>query len=145
MKTITKNDVLNLMMSGVMSVTVHTLSPEYSYSVFLFKKKIRAAFQDLQESERDILGTLGIKDIQELQSESEATIGTYKEMCQRLYAETVPMDYIKALPYDEWRKLQDENKAISVQFRGKNITVDIFSGYLEEILENILWEAPTEQ
>lgn len=142
MKTITKNDVMNLMMSGVMSVTVHTLSPEHSYNVYLFKKRIRTAFQDLQDSEREILGMLGVKDIQALHLEDDATIKRYNEMCQKLHAETISMDDVKALPYDEWRKLQDENKATPVHFRGKDITVDVFSGYVEECLENILWVAP---
>lgn len=163
MKSITKNDLLNLWMSGVANITVHTLSVEHSYKVFKFKKKIKALFEELKDSDKGILETLNIPDEQafrarlaELKADApteaeKAELAEKKDLCdkldamrKKLYEEKIDLEEIKALPYEDWRKLQDENKAVSVEIEGRRLVVDIFSGYLEEILENILWVAPVE-
>ena len=47
---------------------------------------------------------------------------------------------IKAMPYEDWRKLQEENRAKVINER----EYDILGGKAEVILEAIFWDAPTD-
>ena len=46
----------------------------------------------------------------------------------------------KTMPYEVWHQLQVENSKKVID--GKE--VDILSGYVEDLLEGVLWEAPKE-
>ena len=72
------------------------------------------------------------------------------ELLKKLSNADVPKDTFKdvsPLPYSEWRKLQEENKNITIAFVDKagnprSIVQDVFTGKTEEILEGVLWETP---
>ena len=70
----------------------------------------------------------------------EKTISEIHGLQGELKNEDVAID-VKAMPYDVWHDLQNENKAVNIF--GK--TVDVLSGDVEEILEGILWVDPEEE
>lgn len=152
-----KGDIVFLLDGGILSITSHTLSTAHAYKVYKFRKAIDTCVNDIAINEQGLMLECGISDPSEFDRQREAlrksgkdpdTLAKMNEqltrfinMRGRLYAEDVTLEGVKTIPYDEWRKLQEENKA--VDHHGKK--VDILSGKAEMILEGILWEAPSEE
>ena len=154
-----KSDVLTLANAGVLNATQHTLSSAHSYRVFKFKSLIRKEMASIQEAESELLKELGLEDagafdarLAELRQKENPTAKEKEELDEKtkqlkdfieqrnqLYKEEVTLD-LKTIPYEEWRNLQDENKA--VDFMGRK--ADVFSGDVEELLFGVLWKAPEE-
>lgn len=151
-------DVIYLVNRGILETSNHTLSPEYAYKVFKFKKWVRTVFEGIQESELALLSECGIPDVQEFNSkivglrcsddlngesttelqDMEKKLNKFIKLRDALYEDSVPSPDLSTIPYNEWFLLQNENRA--VKFNGD--TIDVFSGHSEELLENILWTLP---
>lgn len=69
----------------------------------------------------------------------EAKVKRYNEMNLELLKEEVTLD-CKAMPYEDWRKLQVENS--EKEMNGKK--VDLLPAFVEDALEGVLWVAPEE-
>ena len=154
-----KSDILTLVNAGALNATQHELSSAHSYKVFKFKSLLRKEFAAIQEADGELLKECGIEDgvsfdarlaelrkmespTKEEKKELEAMtekLAKYLGLQKELYNEEVTLD-VKPIPYDEWTKLQNENKAVSFLGTEK----DVFSGYVEELLFGVLWKAPDE-
>ena len=154
-----KSDILTLVNAGALDATQHELSTAHSYKVFKFKSLLRRELKAIQETEGDLLKEMGIEDsvafdarLAELRQKENPTakekeelddktkqLKDFVEQRNQLYKEEVTLD-VKPVPYEEWRKLQEENKAVKVMGR----TSDVFSGEVEELLFGVLWKAPEE-
>lgn len=150
-------DIITLLDCGVLSITSHTLSTAHAYKVYKLRKAIDKAVNDIAIAERGLQLECGISDpdafdkkraaLRRASNDSEelskmdAQLARYLEMRNKLYDDDVALEGVKAMPYDEWRKLQDENKAVEIRGRA----VDVLSGKAEMILEDILWKAPSEE
>ena len=155
-----KQDILTLVNAGALSATQHELSSAHSYKVFKFKSNLRKALTALQEAENDLQKECGIEDgqafderlaeLRKLEAPTEAEtkeleemnakLLSYIEQQRELYNEDIDLD-VKTMPYEEWCKLQNENKAVEIN----GTKHDVFSGYVEELLLDVLWKAPEEE
>lgn len=155
-----KSDIIAMVNAGLLYATQHELSTAHSYKVFKLKSEVRKAFDAIGEAEEALRKDCGIEDgaafdrrLTELRNLTERTAKEQKELDEMnktlkgyieqqllLHAEEVTLD-VKAMPYEEWVRLQNENKAKDIN--GK--TYDIFSGYMEELLFGVLWSEPVEK
>ena len=152
-------DIITLANCGVLSITAHDIPAAHAYKVLKFKKAVKAAMQAFQDSERAIFSDCGVTDTdgfnrrlnelrnKELTKEEKAELSGMEKTISEIHGlqgelknEDVAID-VKAMPYDVWHDLQNENKAVNIF--GK--TVDVLSGDVEEILEGILWVDPEEE
>lgn len=153
------HQIITLAGAGVSVSTNHTLSPAHGYKAFRFRKAVAEAMSKIQSEEAELLNECGINDpasfdarLVELRSmeRDEAQEMELKEMTEKLssflamraslYDTDVELHGVIPMPYDEWFKLQNENR--EKDFNGK--MVDIFSGAVEDMLEGVLWVAPEE-
>ena len=155
-----KSDIVALVQGGVLNVTQHSVSVNHAYKVFKFKSTLRKLFEALVEQEQDLAKECLIMDgasfdarrselaakekpTKEEQKELEEMNDQYKRFAglrEELYKEEVLLAGVKTIPYEEWHKLQEENKEVQTAF-GKQ---DVLSGQVEDLLENVLWRAPEE-
>lgn len=149
-----KSEILFLVNTGVQAITNHTLSPEHAYKVVKFRKALNKAYDAIVKDEEDIRKDIGIdnpqifdKEIVELRENHsdekklesmEAQLQRFIELNNEVLKDEVTLDCIP-MPYEEWHKLQNENKEVGDPKR------DLLSGYVEDILEGVLWTAPKEE
>lgn len=162
---ITKEDVKIWVENGVMDLTVHSLDSAHSYKVAKFKNIVRDIYRGIRDMEQQFFKDLNIDEtfvprINELSGKDKLTKeekkeldklretdNKYGEMQKAMLAEEVDLKDVKAMPYSEWKKLQDENKECKITYRNQFGQIVIIKELLmvyEEKLENILWVAPTE-
>lgn len=145
--------------AGVLSITNHDLDPAHAYKVVKFRKALSNALDALAKDEGSLRRDAGIEDanafdkeLRELRNakdrtetqvtrlnEMEAMLKRFIDLRAQMMDEDMTLD-CKTLPYAEWHKLQCENKEKNIN--GKK--TDVLSGYVEDILEGVLWVAPEE-
>lgn len=155
-----KQDVVILVSKGVTHATNHTLPVEHAYKVVKFKRELSLKLDAICEEEDAIRRDVGIKDPKEFDerlgelrkksslTEAEAAelkdmeekLARFKELRKVMLQGDVTLD-VKKMPYDAWHALQCENANCEID--GEK--VDLFSGYAEDVLEGVLWEAPKEE
>ena len=155
-----KIDILNLLNLGFGQVTNHNLPVEHAYKVVKMRKALSNAFESIQKDEEAIRKDAGIENPEEVDKELKTRRETEKrtpeqetkrkEMNEKLNRflalrsemlnEEITLEGVKAMPYDAWHELQKENA--EKEFNGKKL--DLLSGYVEDTLEGVLWEAPKE-
>lgn len=148
-------DIINLRDRGLLDLSGHCLLPDESYGLVKFRLSFRKALEKISAAEVELLGVVSIDDPvafdQELKSlrgnpsrselqniqlvGMEDRIEQYSELRSKLMSEEAPELFALKLPYDKWKKLQDENCHY-----GK----DSLSGWAEDALEGIMWVAPEE-
>jgi vacuolar-type H+-ATPase subunit I/STV1 len=150
------SDVVYLVNSGVQLTTGHSLSNASAYKAFKFRKVISSVLNSVSEGEKGLLTEVGIEDaskfderlavlratekpteeeVKELET-MQAQLEKYSGLRDQLYSEEADLSSVKAMNYDDWRKLQNENKEVEVN----GVKKDVFSGKVEELLEGVLWE-----
>lgn len=152
-----KQTIIVLANAGIAAMTNHSLDTAQAYKVVKFRKAFNAALDAIAEDQKALLKEAGIEDsvafnqeIDELRKanrtqeqeeklkEMEAKVKRYNEMNGELLKEEVTLD-CKAMPYEDWRKLQNENKEVGDK------KVDLLSGWVEDVLEGVLWVAPEDK
>lgn len=153
-----KQTIIVLANAGIQSITNHTLDASQAYKVVKFRKAFSAALDVISEDEKGLLKEAGIEDapsfnkeLDELRKanrtpeqedkykEMTEKVKRYNELHAEMFQEEVTLD-CKALPYEEWHKLQVENS--EKEMNGKK--VDLLPAYVEDALEGVLWAAPEE-
>ena len=148
-----KQTIIVLANAGIAAMTNHSLAPEHAYKVVKFRKALNAALEAIGKDEETIRKDAGIDDPQAFDKElgelresnanhkrleeMEAQLKRFNELRMEMLKEEVTLD-CKAMPYEDWRKLQNENKEVGDK------KVDLLSGYVEDVLEGVLWTAPEE-
>ncbi|MBO7510242.1 MAG: hypothetical protein J6T35_03580 [Bacteroidales bacterium] len=153
-----KSEIILLANAGIQSITNHSLDTAQAYKVVKFRKAFNAALDAIAEDQKALLKESGIgedtqsfnKEMDELRKanrtpeqeaklkEMEAQLKRYNEMNGELLKEEVTLD-TKTMPYEAWHTLQNENKAVGEPKR------DLLSGFVEDLLEGVLWVAPEEE
>ena len=152
------SDVVYLVNSGVQLTTGHSLSNASAYKAFKFRKVISSVLNSVSEGEKGLLTEVGIEDaskfderlavlratekpteeeVKELET-MQAQLEKYSGLRDQLYSEEADLSSVKAMNYDDWRKLQNENREVEVN----GVKKDVFSGKVEELLEGVLWTEP---
>ena len=154
-----RQDIILLTNLGIQAVTAHTLDAAHAYKVVKFRKAVQAALDAYNKDKEAILKDAGIEDGNAFDDElnklrqisdrtadeslrlkmMEDTLKRFAELHRALLDDEVTLD-CKTMPYAEWHKLQVENKDKEINGR----KMDILSGYVEDILEGVLWETPAE-
>lgn len=150
------SDVVYLVNSGVQLTTGHSLSNASAYKAFKFRKVLSSILNSVSDGEKGLLTEVGIEDaskfderlavlratekpteeeVKELET-MQAQLEKYSGLRDQLYNEEADLSSVKAMNYDDWRKLQNENKEVEVN----GVKKDVFSGKVEELLEGVLWE-----
>lgn len=164
-----KVDILNLLNLGFGQVTNHSLPVEHAYKVVKMRKALSNAFEAIQKDEEAIRKDAGIENPEEFDKElktlrekakpyidkgaeipseiggplmeKEATLSRFLALRSEMLNEDIILEGVKAMPYEAWHELQKENA--EKEFNGKKL--DLLSGYVEDTLEGVLWEAPEEE
>jgi hypothetical protein len=145
-----KIEVLSFVNMGGLSITANDLDASHAYKVIKFKKAVKKVFDDIIEFEKDALKEAGIEDgmafdkerkelsesgsdpkrLEELNKQFERFI----EIRNNAYDEDAELEGVKALPFEQFHLLQQENKNL------QNKPLNAF----ETILEGVLWNMPEE-
>lgn len=165
---LTKGNVNFMVNNGMMDITAHTLDAAHAYKVVKFKNILRDINRGVEESEKSFHKELAIDDafinrINELiKLESEGTINKkdkeelaklrdtdkrFGEMRNAMLDEEANLSDVKIMPYEEWKKLQDENKDKKLYYRNRKGEITDTRELLmvfENELEGVLWKAPEE-
>lgn len=141
--------------AGFAAVTTHALNAQDAYKVYKLKKAMLTAGKAIMASEDAFFKEAGIDDMRtfnnrlaelrrkgpsEELAREEDKLRRYNELRQVMMDEEADIPEIKPIPYESWRKLQEENR--NKMINGKE--TDILSGDIEMLLEGALWAAPEE-
>lgn len=162
-----KNSVIKaLIENGLQNTTDHSVDCKHAYKVYNFIHEVVCANKVLDEKRVELLKTAGIENAKEFdarrkalsenlkrtkkeQEELEAMDAKIKRFFE-LFAELMNDETelnVKTIPYEEYHKLANENRATPVirmvDGEPKTISVDIFTAFRDE-LKDVLWKAPTE-
>lgn len=153
---LTNEFVQFLSRGGIMNITAHDLDVAHAYKVVKFKNAIKDALSKMEEMEKSFITELKIDDPQgfdqraeelrkkesltkEEQKELDDKNAIYKrlaDMRMAMYQEEANVE-TKVMPYEEWKKLQDENRGVKIG------DVELLMA-AEPMLEGVLWKAPEE-
>lgn len=131
-------DIVTLQNQGLQLATAHDADPAHAYKLFKLRKAVDKAYNNLAEQEEALRTECGIE---RGKKPSEDASKKFYELQKALMKDDSPLEGIKAVPYDVWIQLQKENRA--KEFNGKKI--DVLSGVVELILEDVFWTAPAEE
>ena len=164
---------------NIENITTHKVSVDHSYKVVKFKQQYNKFQKAYDESHKAILAEVGISDEQEFKKKLKAlrenknrdkdqekeykTLSEQEKrlngMVTKLLQEEVKFKDVKALPYKEWKVLQDENSPADGDRKSEMLsgvllviseikedgTLKLESEDTESLLEGILWNAPEEE
>lgn len=161
-------NIWKLQVLGLQSATSHDVTPAHAYKLTRLKKEVRDAVKKIVDAEQEILKDEAVnledptatetklkdmrKRMSELTSEQKkeyddlkARYDRYRGMHDALMEDDTPLQGVRTMPYGAWHQLQAENRSKTVMMNGRPVNgVDILSGELEFILEDVLWTAPEE-
>lgn len=149
-------DIKAMFEGGMMGISSRTLDLAHAYKVVSFKTKLKNAYHEFNDRKEQLAKEVGIEDgnlfakrLNELTAKNQRTEAEeqeFKEMIVKndkfdgLFGKLLE-DYIdiepKVMPYEEWRKLQEENKELKFN------RFELLAQF-ENTLEGILWAAPAE-
>lgn len=148
-----KADILSLVQGGILDITTRTLATDVAFTIYKFRKAVRAAHEGLSSELQDLLAEIGVEDASafdarktELAGKAELTVDEqhefidmaaklerYVEMRKVLLTEETELPAARLISWEDWHQLQVENKDCGA-----------LTGYAEELLEGILWAEPEE-
>ena len=154
-----KQDIIILSRLGVPAIPNHDLSVAHAYKVVKFRKALQGALETIGKDEDALQKDAGIeapetfdKELDDLRKnkhrtqeeqarldEMEAKLKRFIDLREEMLKEEVTLD-CKSLPYEEWFKLQRENRDKEVG----GVKRDILSGWVEDTLQGVLWNEPEE-
>lgn len=149
-----KADIINLVNAGVPGITNLTLDGKHAYKVLKFRRALLAVHGQLRDEFSAIFKEAGIEDPQAFDKERnelhaisprtpdeekrmaelDAIFARYKELEGEMLKEEVKLDCVP-MPYEDFHALQKENEKICPA---------LAHGYIEDVLEGVLWTAPEE-
>lgn len=147
-------DIQAMFEGGMMGISSRTLDSAHAYKVASFKTKLKNAYQEFNDRKEQLAKEAGIEDgnkfvrrMNELAAKNQRTEAEEQEfkdvvskneefngLFDKLLEDRIDIEP-KVMPYEEWRKLQEENKELKF---GKFEMLARF----ETALEGILWKAP---
>lgn len=162
-----KNSIIKaLIENGLQNTTDHSVDCKHAYKVYNFIHEVVGANKVLEEKRQELVKTAGIDNAKEfderrrlLSAKTNRTAEEQKELEEMeakfkrfadLFAELMNDETelnVKTIPYEEYHKLANENRATPVvrmvDGEPKTISVDIFTAFRDE-LKDVLWAAPVE-
>lgn len=133
------SEIITLVNGGLINATAHDADSSYAYKFLKLRKKVDSLFNEYVEKEKALLKECGLEEGKKIEDEAKAK--RYLEMRKELLDEEVTLDGIKTVPYEVWVELQRENRAKKVNDK----EVDILSGKVELLLEDVFWKAPDDE
>ena len=162
-----KNSVIKaLVENGLQNTTDHSVDCKHAYKVYNFRHEILAAAKDIDSKRQGLVGSAGIEEPKKFDErrrllaaktnrtaeeqkeleEMEAKFNRFADLFAELMNDETELN-VKTIPYEEYHKLANENRATPVSRmvdgEPKTISVDIFTAFRDE-LKDVLWAAPVE-
>lgn len=152
-------DVYFMVNSGTLNITNHELDPKSAYKIVKFRNALQKALDKIQELEKSMLKDCDIEDPQALNKEMdelrknnnrtpeenkklaelEEKTAKYNGLRTEMLEEDVNLDGVLTISYNDWHTLRKENRPKDEKHP------DPLNNYIESILENVLWTAPTDE
>lgn len=154
-----KQQVVDLINSGILYISSHDIAPEHAYKVFQLKRALQKAHEQIEDERKEILKSVGFNDefneklaainakrrkSEPLSMEEEKIVAQSSKMhskandlLEQLYKDSLELN-IKTIPYDTWRELQKENRNKAVGDK----ELDLLGGPAEVLLADIFWREP---
>ncbi len=147
------SEIITLVNGSIINATAHDADSSHAYKFLKLRKKVDSLFNEYIEKEKSLMKECGLEEGKKIEDNDRDKAKRYFEMRKELLDEEVVLDGIKTVPYDVWVELQRENRAKTVKKRvfvnGKEMerdeVVDILSGKVELLLEDIFWKAPEDE
>lgn len=147
-----KADIINLVNAGVLGITNLTLDGKHAYKVLKLRRALLAVHGQIRDEFSAIFKEAGIEDPRAFDKERnelralssrtteqgarlaalDKTFARYKELEEEMLKEEVKLDCVP-MPYEDFHALQKENEKICPA---------LAHGYVEDVLEGVLWTAP---
>lgn len=160
------DDIVTLANVGLVKATSHTLSPMSAYILTRFKAEVDRLAKDYAERYNALPKEVGIEDTEafdarqkELKEKKKRTQEEEKEwgemmdklvklqgMRNALSNDNAEIN-IKPMPWEEWFKLKQENKDLTVSIyddKGNEIDKRELFDFIELVGEGVIWTAPIE-
>lgn len=154
-----KQQVVELINSGILYISSHDIAPEHAYKVFQLKRALQKAYEQIEDERKEILKSVGFNDefnenlsainakrrkSEPLSMEEEKIVAQSSKMhskandlLEQLHKDSLELN-IKTIPYDTWRELQKENRNKAVGDK----ELDLLGGPAEVLLADIFWLGP---
>lgn len=130
------SEILFLANNGLLLCTATDLDAKYAYTVFKFKRFIKASLKVIQEKEELLKAEYKINNDEVVKTHTDKYNAAFIEMLN----EVVEIK-LELIPYEQWHLLQRENKKVLY----KDSYINIFNNFVEELLEGVLWGVPSEE
>ena len=139
-----KADIINLVHAGVPGITNLTLDGKHAYKVLKFRRALLAVHGQIRDEFSAIFKEAGIEDPQafdkelaELREKAKPYTDAGKEIPAEIGGRLMKIEATfaryKALEGEDFHALQKENEKICPA---------LAHGYVEDVLEGVLWTAP---
>lgn len=160
------DDIVTLANVGLAKATSHTLSPASAYILTRFKSEVDRLAKEYSQRYTALPKEVGIEDAEafdarhkELSEKKKRTKEEEAEWNENLdklvklqgmrnaLANDEAQVNVKPMPWEEWFKLKEENKALTVNIfddKGKEVDKRELFEFVELVSEGILWKAPEE-
>lgn len=127
------NIIVALAQVGALNLNATALDAAHAYKVIKFRRAISKAFGELQEAEKGIIKDCGLEISADgkLEGPDEAK-EKFAKLQKELYEDEADLGDIKTIPYEQWHALKKENKGLA-------------DAFVEDSLEEVLWNAPEEE
>lgn len=123
--------IVALINAGCSNITAMTIEAAHAYKVIKFRRAILKAFEEIVEKEKELIRECSLEVGERgVLNGSPDDIKKFNELREELYTDESEIDS-KTIPFESWHELQKENKCL-------------VSAPVEDALEGILWETPTE-
>ena len=148
-----KNETLiRLSNSGILSTTEHDVPVADAYKASKFRRELQRVIKDLADKEKEIYKDAGIEDPAKFNDADKDKQERWKALHDEFLKDESEMD-VKVMSYESFHALAKENRQTPMQVpakdkEGKDTTQIIYTDpyrACEDLLENLLWEAPKEE
>lgn len=118
---------------GCLNLTANTLNAAQAYAVIKFRRAIGRAYHDLTEAEGALISDCGLSIGEKgVLNGAPEKLDKFRELRDQLAEDLVDIGDMKALPYEAWHALKQENKGLA-------------DAYIEESLAGTFWLEPDDE
>lgn len=128
-----KNEIIaKLYLAGGARITAISLGSDDAFQAIRFRREIKRAFEKLREEELALATECGLKPgKEEPLSGTKEEMSRFREMQHSLLEESSELE-ARAIPYEAWHKLKQENHILGDQ-------------EIEDALSNVFWMEPAKK
>lgn len=132
----TNQDILNLVNGGILVASAHSLPVEQYYKWYKFRRQIERQYQHIDAEQAAIMKECGIQP-GGFEEASKDALARFDEMNKKMMKEEVDIKIIAPIPYEFYRGVYDENRAVDLGYK----KVDVFANIrVEDVILQTLFK-----